>query len=257
MSRRECVFWGWGEPGAGPSLPDHAAGFLRSELGVDGRGGVAPGRRWRRCGCGRRRCRERRASAPGRDLAERCATTPPRASAAAAASPTSTCCASARATARTRPTRCVAPGDAPPRSRRCSTPAARRAWRSCRSAAARASSAGSSRCAARYDALVSLDLGRLEGIESFDERSQLAWLRGGTRLPGGRPRARPARLHARPHAAELRVGDGRRLRGDALGRPVLDRARADRGERRRAALRDARRRAREPRRCRPPRRGRR
>ena len=36
MSRRECVFWGWGEPGAGPSLPDHAAGFLRSELGVEG-----------------------------------------------------------------------------------------------------------------------------------------------------------------------------------------------------------------------------
>ena len=35
----------------------------------------------------------------------------------------------------------------------------------------------------RYDALISLDLGRLEGIESFDERSQLAWLRGGTRLP--------------------------------------------------------------------------
>ena len=34
-----------------------------------------------------------------------------------------------------------------------------------------------------HDALVSLDLGRLEGIESFDERSQLAWLGGGTRLP--------------------------------------------------------------------------
>jgi alkyldihydroxyacetonephosphate synthase len=34
--RREQVFWGWGEPGAGPSLPEHAAGFLRAELGVDG-----------------------------------------------------------------------------------------------------------------------------------------------------------------------------------------------------------------------------
>src|SRR5215204_1488429 len=33
---REGVFWGWGEPGAGPSLPDQAAGFLRSALGVDG-----------------------------------------------------------------------------------------------------------------------------------------------------------------------------------------------------------------------------
>jgi alkyldihydroxyacetonephosphate synthase len=34
--RREQVFWGWGEPGAGPSLPDRAEGLLRDELGVDG-----------------------------------------------------------------------------------------------------------------------------------------------------------------------------------------------------------------------------
>ena len=34
--RREQVFWGWGEPGAGPSLPDHAAPFLQSELGLSG-----------------------------------------------------------------------------------------------------------------------------------------------------------------------------------------------------------------------------
>jgi alkyldihydroxyacetonephosphate synthase len=34
--RREQVFWGWGEPGAGPSLPEHAIGFLREELGVSG-----------------------------------------------------------------------------------------------------------------------------------------------------------------------------------------------------------------------------
>jgi alkyldihydroxyacetonephosphate synthase len=33
---REQVFWGWGEPGAGPSLPEHAVGWLRSELGVSG-----------------------------------------------------------------------------------------------------------------------------------------------------------------------------------------------------------------------------
>jgi alkyldihydroxyacetonephosphate synthase len=32
--RREQVFWGWGEPGAGPSLPGHAAELLRSELGI-------------------------------------------------------------------------------------------------------------------------------------------------------------------------------------------------------------------------------
>jgi alkyldihydroxyacetonephosphate synthase len=33
---REQVFWGWGEPGAGPSLPAHAGALLRSELGVSG-----------------------------------------------------------------------------------------------------------------------------------------------------------------------------------------------------------------------------
>jgi alkyldihydroxyacetonephosphate synthase len=33
---REQVFWGWGEPGAGPSLSEAAAGFLRPELGLDG-----------------------------------------------------------------------------------------------------------------------------------------------------------------------------------------------------------------------------
>jgi alkyldihydroxyacetonephosphate synthase len=36
MSRREQVFWGWGEPGAGPELPPHAAGFLRDAFGVSG-----------------------------------------------------------------------------------------------------------------------------------------------------------------------------------------------------------------------------
>jgi len=34
--RREQKFWGWGEPGAGPRLPDHAAGLLREWLGVSG-----------------------------------------------------------------------------------------------------------------------------------------------------------------------------------------------------------------------------
>jgi alkyldihydroxyacetonephosphate synthase len=35
-SRREQVFWGWGEPGAGPSLPEHAVELLRAEIGVSG-----------------------------------------------------------------------------------------------------------------------------------------------------------------------------------------------------------------------------
>jgi alkyldihydroxyacetonephosphate synthase len=34
--RREQVFSGWGEPGAGPSLPPHAEPLLREELGVPG-----------------------------------------------------------------------------------------------------------------------------------------------------------------------------------------------------------------------------
>lgn len=34
--RREQVFSGWGEPGAGPSLPPHAESLLRDELGVSG-----------------------------------------------------------------------------------------------------------------------------------------------------------------------------------------------------------------------------
>jgi alkyldihydroxyacetonephosphate synthase len=34
--RREQVFWGWGEPGAGPELPAHATPFLREALGVSG-----------------------------------------------------------------------------------------------------------------------------------------------------------------------------------------------------------------------------
>jgi alkyldihydroxyacetonephosphate synthase len=33
---REQKFWGWGEPGAGPALPDHAAAVLREWLGVSG-----------------------------------------------------------------------------------------------------------------------------------------------------------------------------------------------------------------------------
>jgi alkyldihydroxyacetonephosphate synthase len=34
--RREQVFWGWGEPGSGPSPGGHALDFLRGELGISG-----------------------------------------------------------------------------------------------------------------------------------------------------------------------------------------------------------------------------
>ena len=33
---REQVFWGWGEPGSRPALPEHADAFLREALGVPG-----------------------------------------------------------------------------------------------------------------------------------------------------------------------------------------------------------------------------
>ena len=36
IARREQVFWGWGEPGAGPALPEHAKGFLQDMTGVSG-----------------------------------------------------------------------------------------------------------------------------------------------------------------------------------------------------------------------------
>ena len=39
---REQVFWGWGESGAGPELPEHAGAFLRAELGLDGGAVDAP-----------------------------------------------------------------------------------------------------------------------------------------------------------------------------------------------------------------------
>ena len=39
---REQKFWGWGEPGAGPELPDHAAGELRERLGVSGEVVLSP-----------------------------------------------------------------------------------------------------------------------------------------------------------------------------------------------------------------------
>ena len=34
--RREQRFWGWGEPGAGPALPEHAPALLREWLGISG-----------------------------------------------------------------------------------------------------------------------------------------------------------------------------------------------------------------------------
>ena len=145
----------------------------------------------------------------------------------------------------------VAPGRPRPGAGGRAGVCARRASRSCRSAAARAWSAAWSRLAARSPRWCRSTSRAWTGCSSVDERSLTAVLRAGHPAARGRPRARRARPHARPRAAELRVGDGRRLRRDPLGGPGLDRPRPDRREPRRRALRDAARRAGDAARCRP------
>jgi alkyldihydroxyacetonephosphate synthase len=179
---REGVFWGWGEPGAGPSLPDNSAGFLRSTLGVEG-------------------------SVVSRPVAlEEVRLAPPALS----------------GSARERLAAIVGEGhvrdDAAARVGRCRGKSyldlLRQRAGDCEDAPDAVVAPGDARevqqvlagCAeeeiavvpygggtsvvggleplrGRFGALVSLDLGRLEGLLSFDERSQTAWLGGGTRLP--------------------------------------------------------------------------
>ena len=237
--RREQVFWGWGEPGAGPTLPEHAvrvpargarrstAASCRAAGGAGRRAAARAGARPPRCAAagghrrrrrGPRRPRGARAALPRQVL--------PRPAGAACG----------RLRGRARRGRRARP--ATTRRWRCCRRAPRRASRSCRSAAARAWSAGWSPTRGPFDALVSLDLGA-HG-PAAQRRRALARprvLEPGHAAARGRPRARRARPHARPLAAELRVGDGRRLRGDALGRPGVDGLRAHRREpRRRAAV---------------------
>ena len=102
---REQKFWGWGEPGAGPRLPDHAAGLLREWLGVSGAVVAAPVAladvRLRAPVAVRRRCARR---SSGRSARSTCATTARSARCGRPASPTSTCSRCAAAPPRTRPT---------------------------------------------------------------------------------------------------------------------------------------------------------
>ena len=182
MSRREQVFWGWGEPGAGPSLPDHAAGFLRSALGVEGAVVSRPvalsevrlsepalpaAARERLAGIvGEEHVRDDAAARVGRcrgksylDLlrqrAGECEDAPDAvvepASAEEVQAVIYACSEEGVAVVPFGGGTSVVGGLEPLRG--------------------------------RFDALVSLDLGRLEGLESVDERSSLAWVRGGTRLP--------------------------------------------------------------------------
>ena len=179
---REGVFWGWGEAGAGPSLPDQAAGFLRSALGVEGavvsrpvaleevrlRDSALPGAMRSRLEAivGEGHVRDDAAARVGRcrgksylDLLRQ------RAGDCEAA-----------------PDAVVAPGDAAE---------AQQVIYACSEEGVAVVPYGGGTSVVggleplrgRYGALISLDLGRLEGLESFDERSHTAWLRGGTRLP--------------------------------------------------------------------------
>ncbi len=179
MSRRDCVWWGWGEPGAGPSLPDHAAGFLRAQLGVSGEvvsRAVAL-----------EEVRLREPSLPGA-LREQLAAL-----------------AEVRDDAEARVVHCRGKSyldllrqragdceDAPDAVVAPGTPEAVQAvLNACNEAGVAVVPFGGGTSVVggleplrgTWSALVSLDLGRLDGVEAFDERSQLAWLRAGTRLP--------------------------------------------------------------------------
>ncbi len=85
-----------------------------------------------------------------------------------------------------------------------------------------------------FSAVVSLDLARLDGLLSVDERSQTAVVAAGTRGPVARGGARAPRPDARALPPELRVRDRRRLRRHPLGGPGVDGLRPHRRSRGRA-----------------------
>jgi alkyldihydroxyacetonephosphate synthase len=179
---REGVFWGWGEPGAGPSLPDHAATFLRAELGVEGavvshavaledvrlRAPALPGG-----------VRDRLAGIVGAggvrdDAAARAARCRGKSYLDLLRQRAGDC--------EDAPDAVVAPADA-------------RQVQQVISACSEQGVAvvpygggtsvvgGLEPLRGRFGALISLDLGRLEGLLDLDERSRTAWLAAGTRLP--------------------------------------------------------------------------
>ena len=188
----------------------------------------------RTCGCASRswaaRC-ARRSSA--RSAPSTCATTARSGCCARPASPTSTCSPCARATARTRPTSSSRPaGHAQVEA----------VLRACAEAGAAVIPFGGGTSVVGgvapergpFETAVCLDLGRLDAVLDVDVRSRLARVGAGLRLPELDHALAAPRAAARARAAELRVGDGRRLRGDALGRPGVDGLRPLRRARRRA-----------------------
>ncbi len=179
---REGVFWGWGEPGAGPSLPDHAAGFLRSALGVEGAIVSRP------VALSEVRLRPPALTGPVRErLAAIVGEGHVRDDAAARAG---RCRGKSYLDLlRQRAGDCEDAPDAvvTPRDAR----AAQQVIYACSEEGVAVVPYGGGTSVVggleplrgRFGALISLDLGRLEGLESFDERSQTAWLGAGTRLP--------------------------------------------------------------------------
>ena len=166
------------------------------------------------------------------------ATTRTRARRTPTASRTATSCAARAATSRPRPT--SSPSRATrPTSRRCSTGAASAASRRSRTAAARASSAASRRASATAMRARSrsTSAGSRACSRSTAPRARRASRRASR--PRARGRAAPARPHAAPLPAVVRVLDARRLARDALGRPLRDALHPHRRLRRVAARRDA------------------
>ena len=96
-----------------------------------------------------------------------------------------------------------------------------------------------------YAGAVSLDLGRLDRVLEIDRASRAARIQARRARPRARGPAPPARPHAAPLPAVLRVLDARRLDRDALGRSLRDALHPHRRLRRVAARGDADRRRRD------------
>ncbi len=211
---REQVFWGWGEPGAGPSLPEHAEAFLREELGLDGRrrrrrrsrsrdvaaarAGAAGRGPPRAGGGGRRRARARRRADARAALPRQVLPRP---------------AGAARRRLRGRAGRRRAPRRTTSRSRRCCAACAEEGVAVVPFGGGTSVVGGLEAPRAGFAALVSLDLGRLDARRVrrralADRRARAGHPAAGGRR--GRCGAHGLALGAR--AAELRVGDGRRLR---------------------------------------------
>ncbi len=233
--RREQVFWGWGEPGAGPVAARGGGRAAARRARVVGRGRLVAcrsgGGLLACAGAARRAARAARGVRRGARRPARAGAALPRqvvsGSAGAAGGRLLVGAGRDRRSGRRRGRRGRAAGvcrggrggrAVRGRDERGRRPGGRaRAVRGARVAGSRAAGSGGLRRPAVAD----------------------RGLRG--RHPPARGRRRPARPRpdARPRAAELRVGDRRRLRRDPLGRPDLHRPRPDRAPGRGAGVRHA------------------